>query len=1444
MPRVTQEFVVGSTTISQETVKGLHDELGKLGLPVERVGGESLGFDVKASARVKEFQVRYGLPKTGNLDPVTGGIMSVAALVATERDRGRLRTALVQAADDELFTPQNQANTLYKLWVARYAVMIRDYPLAVRVFGRSISEVNIEAIVRGKPRVAKPEVPFPENFYAYRYNIMSQEGIATLLSSRTPPDSNARQMLARRRPLNDNPEDDLDLPEPEEPPPPPPDNKERVKDWAEAWLRAVQAWQEGNSHFMRQRYSGAVAAYTRSQEETLNYFRLHPDTRVTLSGNTLDAQIDALASQFTDARWAGVRHRLNWRHQLLSLKELRDLDWRPIVSTSLVYRLLAANLAGELQPSPPVDQGVRPAQMDARLAVIAVVLVPLARGEANRLRRQYEAARRDFERVLRPVIPTNPPTNVVLNWKCEFIEVPFARLLLAETLFEQADTQYKSRMLVDELTDQNERTQALNTLKEVAQDFRTRNIPGHAGNTTRPLQHLLAAVTYAQVFQVLSDLGAYVPRTKEALNTLHASVAATIKTAPVGSHAFRSLGLTLTLPTVSPIRDSLPTLLDSKHPHQPYLKIEGSGPEVISERNPRVYALLLQTQARLLQIWSGFNYLGYPDDHVPTWRFSFLLDRARYFAEHAKNAQREYLNFLGNAEREEFQELTASQNVELEKSNIRIETARVEQAQFEVAASQESLTLATTSAQSSRTRRDGYREFDDEATRLEGISFVGNTIGGFFGAVASSIVNPAAAGASFASFLGNTLGAGAELEKTRLQRDLELQNLGLAIKEAEQAQNVAKAQLDAVQAGLLVATMQRQAALLRHEFAIQNLAFLRNRTLNAELWYRLSGAIRSVADTYLRYGIEMAFLAEQAYEFEADKRLDVIRFDYDVSDLGDMLAGDFLLRDLNTLEQDLIVGQKLRQQQVKYVLSLAREFPEALQELRDKGVMTFTLRLEQLERRFPGLFNLRISSVEVLPVALMDATRFSLELTYLGSGQVRLKTKAGTPAPTTPPPPPPPANTGEWLVGVDTDWAVRPRIMGPETAIFSGLSQQSLGGTAAFFAAHQRGAFEGLPGASSWRIDLSMKENRVVPDTLVDVLLTFTLSGYYDANLRAAVDRARRRPLASTTWFSAQQSFPDAYYQFNRTGLMEWTVTQEQLALQGSLGALQNVAVLCVPSQKRPELGRLMCSYPVEFNVDSAGRITLLREMPHVSLTTRGLTLTATVKDGLVGTFDYGDGSGLSHTLTHEYKRPGRYEVLIRLVTQGGLLTEYHAIVVVSRQQTLLPPCITVPQLEATVADRKVKIRPTMVVPSGERFAVSWQIDGKPPDSGSGPVTFTVESGRHVLRFTAVRPLKARFHSQQRHAPTVPLAFDSLHLATNRTFDVTTGDETTTTPNAFGRHVFAAGATLSPTDRWTLEFPLDENPSLVSVSSADSKQHDLGELADVFLALEYKVSDE
>lgn len=273
----------------------------------------------------------------------------------------------------------------------------------------------------------------------------------------------------------------------------------------------------------------------------------------------------------------------------------------------------------------------------------------------------------------------------------------------------------------------------------------------------------------------------------------------------------------------------------------------------------------------------------------------------------------------------------------------------------------------------------------------------------------------------------------------------------------------------------------------------------------------------------------------------------------------------------------------------------------------------------------------------------------------------------------------------------------------------------------------------------------------------------------------------------------------------------------------------------------------MMCSYPVEFEVNAAGTVTLLRELPRLTFSTTGLVLSAVLNSpaGSTVTFDFGDGTGLhdSTALPHTYSRPGRYEVLARIAANDRL-TEYRAAVVVSRLHTVPPPCTALPVLQTSVVDGKIRLRPSLQVPSGETLAATWRIDSKEPDPGSDSLTFTLAPGRYVLRLSAVRPLSARFYSQQRHVPTTPLAFDRLHLTTNRTFDVTTGNETTVNLNAFGQHVFGGGIPLAPTDRWTLDLPLDANPCLVSVSSNDNKQHDLGELSDLFLALEYVVKEE
>lgn len=1071
-------------------------------------------------------------------------------------------------------------------------------------------------------------------------------------------------------------------------------------------------------------------------------------------------------------------------------------------------------------------------KIDAPLLTIALVFCPLAIAEANRQRRHFDEGLSQCRQLL--------DRHAQFKILSETIEKPFVKILKAQILLDKADSQYKSRALA--------------------------NSPATNPDGSLRYQGLEAAETYQGVLAAFEDQGEYVNRVNAGVDAMASQLNGLLQhtfdpvaasepaptTAPLMTpadrKAFSLIGKTIAIETIASRQGDFPDPDRRIRPHEPLVRIAAPDNDPpLRETNPVIYALTIQARSRLLQMESGLNYLGYGDDYVPPWRFQFLLDRARYFAEHAKNAQREYLNFLTNAEREEFQELTAAQNVEMEKSNVRLESARVDQAQAEVEGAKASDELAALTARNAFTRAEAYATFNQRADDLSDQVLAGSAVS-TLGAIGSGILSGALAGGVGGAIVGGisgllsgggqTISEEAQLEIAGEQRDFEEKSLGLTASEADQAALVAQRQLAVSQSTLLVAGFQRAAAVLRHEAAVQNLTYLRNRTLNAELWYRLASTIRDVADMYLRYGIEMGFLAEQAYEFEADKRINVIRFDYDISDLGNMMAGDFLLRDLDTLEQDLVVGQRIRQQQVRFVVSLAREFPDALQQLRADGSTIFTIRLEQLERRFPGLFNLRIRSVELLPLALMDATRLAVQVTQLGSGYVRLSA--------TPHEADNPVAGIDWLTGVEDEWSVRLRTTPPETAVFSGLSRaDTTSGSASFIAANQLGAFEAVAAASAWRVDLSMKENRIVPDSLADLLVTFTLSGYYDGTLRDAVDNASQRPMATTTWLSAHQSFSDAYYQFNQSGRMEWSVTQDLLSLQGSIGALRNVGLLALPASRRPELGRIVCSYPIEFEVDAAANITLRQSLPMLSFTTNGLSLQVSLNAplGAAVTFDFGDGTGLfdSSTLTHAYARPGRYDVLVR-IAQDQRLTEYHAAVVVSRQHSVAPPCIAVPDLNPSVSGGRVKLEPTLQVPSGESLAVSWRIDGREADPSTPTTTFLLDPGRYVLRFAAVRSLGARFYSTQRYDTSSPIVVDALRVATNRTFDATTGAETTTSINPFGQHVFAGDA-LSPVDRWTFELPLDENPPVLSVSASDVMRYDLSELSDVFLTLEFTTGE-
>jgi peptidoglycan hydrolase-like protein with peptidoglycan-binding domain len=589
------------STVSVATLKQLHTELAAVGLPV--LGAEATGtpqFGPETVDRVRAFQKLHGLPATGALDPTTGGVMALAALVTTESDPSKLRDGLRAAQSKVPNSPQ------YNYMLARSAILAGDPDLAMKV-APSAGDLGLSAgtvldILSASPD--KPDVPFPENFYSYRYELMSQDLIVELrtnaparLSARLigqpdlagsgepAADDQARRTIVALRPRQDPNGDPPGVPEVPPLPPPTPNNiPKALADSAQAWLEAMEAWQLGNAEFAKQRYASAVAAYNACQQATLAYFALFPDYegKFSLTAPTLAGRMDELILYLASdtAFWSDVWTHINFRRQRLTLEELGQIDWIAITRVHGIFQLLEGNLAGKRDPLPPTNPlptNFRKALMDARLVVIAAVLVPLARAEANRLRRQYAAALDDLTRFQRRALPlpnSDPPTTVPAALACEFIEYPFARLLAAETLLDQAEAQYKSRLSVDDEPDATKKAVALARLKSLADDFTNRHIPSGGSDASRPFQNLVAALTYSSVLESQQSDGEYLPRAKQAVDRLYAAVTSAVDKGDVTSMAFQSLGQTVTVRTIDPIGNSLPGLTNGTHPHEPFLQFK------------------------------------------------------------------------------------------------------------------------------------------------------------------------------------------------------------------------------------------------------------------------------------------------------------------------------------------------------------------------------------------------------------------------------------------------------------------------------------------------------------------------------------------------------------------------------------------------------------------------------------------------------------------------------------------------------------------------------------------------------------------------------------------------------------------------------------------------------------------------------------------------------
>src|SRR5207244_12919573 len=103
----------------------------------------------------------------------------LAALVATEPDRTKLRTQLANMVDNVPDSPD------YNYWLARYAIMAGDYTTAKNAADALADRIDLLTKLEGildpwRKLPLHPEIPHPENFYSYREDLVDQDQLAQL----------------------------------------------------------------------------------------------------------------------------------------------------------------------------------------------------------------------------------------------------------------------------------------------------------------------------------------------------------------------------------------------------------------------------------------------------------------------------------------------------------------------------------------------------------------------------------------------------------------------------------------------------------------------------------------------------------------------------------------------------------------------------------------------------------------------------------------------------------------------------------------------------------------------------------------------------------------------------------------------------------------------------------------------------------------------------------------------------------------------------------------------------------------------------------------------------------------------------------------------------------------------------------------------------------------
>ena len=537
------------------------------------------------------------------------------------------------------------------------------------------------------------------------------------------------------------------------------------------------------------------------------------------------------------------------------------------------------------------------------------------------------------------------------------------------------------------------------------------------------------------------------------------------------------------------------------------------------ERDLQPYATPVAPEKLVKQVASGGIVFEefIPSGPPPIYRYSFLRERAKSLVQLAQQFESSMLSALEKEQQASYDIFKARQDLRLERANITLQSLRLTEAR-------DSLQLADAQFRRVEFQHDHYDALITEGESLwENMALImmyaaaaqhGAAAGlhsaaafqaGFAGQPWQTHAGAAAAsGGAATSSLSQAFSTHASHERRRrewrFQRQLAQYDIGIA----DIGVTLAEQRIDIV-------SQEKSVAELRKQLAEDTVEFLGNRTLNVEMYRWMNQNLRRLYREQLNLAIATAKAAQHALEFERQRSLDFIGFDYWDEDRRGVLGAEKLLADIEKMEQFRITTD-IRKKEIEKTISLASVAPAEFQRFRETGTITFETRKEWFDRDFPGHYLRLVRDVHVSTLALVPPSQ-GIHATLSNPGISRV------------------------MVGPPFE---EPSIIYrlPESIALSGAKNAN-----GLFELRPEDPmllpFEGSGVETTWQLDMPKGANSFDFGTIFDIYITIRYTALDEFGYRQEVLEKMERDeegFVSTQnirYFSLRRDFVDQWYRFN-----------------------------------------------------------------------------------------------------------------------------------------------------------------------------------------------------------------------------------------------------------------------------------------------------------------------